>query len=396
METGPCLDGDCFEGLMCLSNLCVGDEAAETGGDGGGDGGGPGDGGGGGNETPADDDGQPDDGDDGQPDDGPGDDAPDDGPGDDAPGDDDTGPTTFEGCEAIDFLFVIDNSPSMAQEQARLLAALPGFVSDIQGRLGTTNPHFMVADVDAWPYAVCDGACDPPAECLDTNGICNIFGPGDCPAICSSGGLCMQTYPCEGIEHDACDEVLGAGVDETFGTNSSEQACDFASGGRYIDADEPDLLDALGCAMQVGTGSFTPVERPMEALVQAVSSSGDAAACNDGFLRDGAPLVVVFITDEDDGAGDSAGNPASWHTALLDAKGGDPDLVVVLGLFGDGDEPFSQCNAAPEEGGAETSPRLRSFMQLWGDNGVFGSVCAPNYADSFAAAADVTQSLCAR
>lgn len=31
METGPCIDGGCFDGLSCLSDICVGDDATATG-----------------------------------------------------------------------------------------------------------------------------------------------------------------------------------------------------------------------------------------------------------------------------------------------------------------------------------------------------------------------------
>ena len=101
LEGGPCIEGECFDGLSCYSNICVGDEDSEGAddaeGDGGGDGatsGSPGDGGPGGNpddDDDDDDDGDPDDGDpdDGDPDDGDPDDGdPDDGDPDDGDPDD--------------------------------------------------------------------------------------------------------------------------------------------------------------------------------------------------------------------------------------------------------------------------------------------------------------------
>lgn len=116
LEGGPCIDGECFDGLSCFSNLCVGDEDSDGAGDGdgggvGGGGGGGGPGGGGSNDDGPSDDGPSDDGpsddgpsDDGPSDDGPSDDGPmDDGPSDDGPSDDgpmdagDDGP--MGGCE---------------------------------------------------------------------------------------------------------------------------------------------------------------------------------------------------------------------------------------------------------------------------------------------------------
>src|SRR5688572_13939494 len=45
----------------------------------------------------------------------------------DAPGSD------IEGCKAVDFLFVIDNSGSMSDEQDNLTASFPGFFAAIVG-----------------------------------------------------------------------------------------------------------------------------------------------------------------------------------------------------------------------------------------------------------------------
>src|SRR5690606_28988503 len=42
----------------------------------------------------------------------------------------DTGPK--EGCQKIDFLFVIDNSGSMGEEQAALAASFNGFITSIE------------------------------------------------------------------------------------------------------------------------------------------------------------------------------------------------------------------------------------------------------------------------
>ncbi len=92
VETGPCIAGECFDGLQCLSDLCVAGDGETEGADGGPDGGdgGPGGGPGGGAGDGADgaDDG-PDDGADGGPDDGV-DDGPDDGVDDDPDAGDDT------------------------------------------------------------------------------------------------------------------------------------------------------------------------------------------------------------------------------------------------------------------------------------------------------------------
>jgi hypothetical protein len=128
----------------------------------------------------------------------------------------------------------------------------------------------------------------------------------------------------------------------------------------------------------------------MQAMVEAVTGQGAVATCNDGFLRDDAILVVTFITDEDDNAGDgSEGTVETWRQALIDAKNGDESAIVMLGLFGDDDLPNAICN-----GGAEVSPRLRQFLDSWGDNGFFGSICADDYDGFFQEAVDIIDTTC--
>lgn len=116
----------------------------------------------------------------------------------------------------------------------------------------------------------------------------------------------------------------------------------------------------------------------MRAMVDAIDTMGDLVECNDGFLRNNASLIVVFLTDEEDGADNSPGTPAGWHIRMVGAKGGDEDEIFVLGLFGDDLTPTAGCDAE-----AEPAPRLLEFVDLWGDHGVTGSVCDFDYTDAF-------------
>jgi hypothetical protein len=161
-----------------------------------------------------------------------------------------------------------------------------------------------------------------------------------------------------------------------------------------MDSSEPDLSSAFQCAAQVGVGSWAPTELPMEAMVQAVTPGTEADACNQGFIRDDAILVVTFITDESDDSGDSAGTPEGWKQALVAAKNGDESAIVVLGMFGDGDQPGAICPAFDGSDGAEPAPRLRQFVDSFGDHGFFGSVCAPSYDNFFMEAVGLIDTTC--
>jgi hypothetical protein len=76
--------------------------------------------------------------------------------------DESTGGTTgepTEGCRKVDFLFVIDNSGSMSDEQQNLIQ-LPGFIQTIQEELERRPglPHHGV-DTDAYVFAGCELIC---------------------------------------------------------------------------------------------------------------------------------------------------------------------------------------------------------------------------------------------
>jgi hypothetical protein len=262
----------------------------------------------------------------------------------------------------------------MADEQENLITNFPGFIATIQETLDEAQDyHVMVIDSDRWVYEACELLC----------------GFGSC--IPNFEYQCGMTMPFE------CEDVLGAGVTYPRGNQASNADCMFSTGARYMDTSEPDMAATFQCAARVGTGATSDPEKPMEAMVAAVTPSTDAADCNEGFLRDDAILVVTFITDEDDAATDgSGGTVAGWKQALVSAKGGDETAIVVLGLFGDQDMPGSICPPFDPDAasGAEPSPRLREFVESFGDHGVAGSVCADSYQQFFMEAVGIIDTTC--
>lgn len=105
--------------------------------------------------------------------------------------------------------------------------------------------------------------------------------------------------------------------------------------------------------------------------------------------------VPVEVTDEED-LGKSAGNPASWYSALVNTKGGSESAVVVLGLMGDLDLPTSICDPLDDgtNVGAEASPNLRAFVDMFDDFGLDASVCADDYRPFFEEAVRVIDQAC--
>ncbi|MCY1010753.1 hypothetical protein OV079_35360 [Nannocystis pusilla] len=73
------------------------------------------------------------------------------------------------GCKKIDFLFVVDNSGSMADEQANLIASFPGFIDTITNTLSAKDYHIMAVSTDNGMNTGLSSTC--------TNGSCNCTPP---------------------------------------------------------------------------------------------------------------------------------------------------------------------------------------------------------------------------
>jgi hypothetical protein len=268
------------------------------------------------------------------------------------------------GCEKIDFLFVIDSSGSMADKQANLIASFPGLVAAMMDNVPAEDWHVMVVDTDGQ------------------------WGGTDCANACMSLNVCPDdpSFPCDTPPPQLCDISMGAGQVGPLGEAASNEDCALAGGARYIQASEPDLLDAFSCIAKVGVDG-SDGERPMDAMVSAVGPEhGEPGGCNEGFVRDDAILVITIITDEPDDF--SVGDPADWADAVIAAKGGVPESVVVLGLVPDGDLDMPLCG-----GEAVLAPRITEFLQLFDSSGR-ASICEPDYSPFFLDAVSVISVAC--
>jgi hypothetical protein len=254
------------------------------------------------------------------------------------------------GCTKVDFLFVIDNSFSMAFAQSNLRNSFAGFMSVIQDNVDAEDFHIMVVDTDTWED-------DDDRE--DTGG-------------------------------DRCRDVLGAGR-RSNGTTGVD--CGLPGSDRFITLDQPNLVETFSCMATVGTFGNNH-EQPIAAMLAANSEAeSDAEGCNAGFARRDAVLVVTLITNDDDDV--TAGAPPDWLRYLIDQKGGDQnaqDALVVLGLVGDRTleaPPSPLCQFASER----DSVKLREFV-LSLDHGALASVCSDDYSPFFAQAVQSIASAC--
>jgi hypothetical protein len=273
--------------------------------------------------------------------------------GDDAPKFDlgvqpDAGPPPEEGCTKVDFLFIIDNSGSMADEQDNLTNSFPGFISGIQSALEQVD-EFQVGVVTTDAYSP------------------NTAVPG-------------------------CN-VLGGLVTRTGGADSSNSVCGPYAAGYNFMTEIDDLDTTFACAADTGT-SGNGIERPMDAMTAVLNKiHGGVGQCNEGYLRDDALLVLVIITDEYDGAGDieganSAGDPMTWYNTVVAAKLGIPENAVALGLLNYNGGPCPPANIVYD------GVNIANFVNMFGVNGFLGGICEPDYGPVFAEAVGIIEDAC--
>jgi hypothetical protein len=260
-----------------------------------------------------------------------------------------------DGCEAVDFLFVVDDSSSMSEHQANLIANVPAFVEGIEATLDQVE-SIQVGVIATDPYS---------------------GNPGQCILL---GALVTST--------------------EDQGADSSNMICGpYADGFNYM-TQADNLTETFGCAAQVGTIG-NGFERPMEAMVTTLGKSLDVAGgCNEGFLRSNALLVIVVITDEYDGPGDpeamnpardpptSLGTPQTWYDAVVAAKGGFPENAAALVITNYDDGPCPPADLGHD------GINLVEWVEQFGDNGFLGGICEPDYGPMFEDARAVIETAC--
>ena len=272
-----------------------------------------------------------------------------------------------QGCKKVDFLFVIDNSASMEDNQAALIASFPGFISAIKETLSASSDYqIMVVDTDD------DGRCKKP-----------------CTADASASHFCAVVPNACNAKLDACDVTRGAGVVHPVGEFSSNVICPITGGNRYMLPEEPDLEGTFACVATVGVAG-NPSERPMngmtEALGQAINAPG---GCNAGFLRDDAILVIMFISDDTNY--EDEGTPQLWYDAVLAAKKGNKDAIVVAGLI---PPAGKDCKGGAVPMDMINGAHWAEFITMWGDKGINASVCELNYAPFFTQAVGIIDEAC--
>jgi hypothetical protein len=244
---------------------------------------------------------------------------------------------TPEPCAKIDFLFVVDDSYSMYEEQSNLAQNFPKFLEVIDNYINSAGSFL--------DYRLA----------VTTTGVTTAENNG-------SGAM-------NGAFRAGC------GLDVPF-----VQRSDF------------EVADTFACRAAVGLDG-PAVEMPVLATERALSDR-IADGTNGDFLRDDALLAVIILTDEDDCANYDGGIADSeCHADMADAVAffdnlkGERSKWALSVIAGETD-----CSSA--FGSADQANRLMEMVNLTGENGVFNSICEGDLTPALTESIDTFSAAC--
>ena len=202
--------------------------------------------------------------------------------------------TTDGSCNLLDILFVIDNSGSMGEEQTNLAANFPYLIQKIrelkddEEQLVNADVNIMVTTTD-FGHPLCTAFNKPgyvPAKGAPINTACvdrkeRFTGIGGSPQVlqaCTNG----------------CTEGAAAVPDGPFihFTADTNNVVGFDGVGDPV-------ADALSCIGPQGIDGCG-MEATLETMLQALDPSKPWNMGGAPFLRVGAVLAIVVVTDEED------------------------------------------------------------------------------------------------
>ncbi|HEY0136826.1 MAG TPA: hypothetical protein VGB85_22245 [Nannocystis sp.] len=293
------------------------------------------------------------------------------------------------GCAGkIDFLFVISRQELMGERQAQLALAVPQFIDTIKTKFANFDYHIMVVDGDGptsvggWGSMSCNEVC-PNLACKVGEDCCSIGNSKlDGMPCCDD-----PSYPCDKLDLvTACDEAWGAGTVFPAGTYTADKPCPIDGGRRYLVMGQTDLDKTFECIARVGNSGYGMLGQAFAAAMQ--EDINEPGGCNAGFLRKDALLMVTFIAANPDwgDATGSDGTPAKWAKAVIDAKHGDKNSVVMFNI--------GACDCGPYEGECHPVDRLcvLSAMFPYHHSEYVG---VADYGPAFDKAASLVETACA-
>jgi hypothetical protein len=202
-----------------------------------------------------------------------------------------------------------------------------------------------------------------------------------------------------GIEDFQLAVIDGCAASPYFhDTHEVDGACNFSTGANFMVSDSATLGAEFTCVSDVRNSNYMATaddcsgdedDEDMGAAAAAAITFPAESTQNAGFLRDDAVLFVVVITNEDEGGVPSSANVQMIHDALVNAKGGEVNNVVFLGVGAEG-----VCFAYGEF--AAPATRLEDLAGLFAADGrgVFYDLCQENLVNAFGEAIELVDSAC--
>lgn len=225
-----------------------------------------------------------------------------------------------EGLSAVDLLFVIDNSGSMASKQIKLAQELPRLVQVLTtgdrdfGRDAPAGGARMFTPVSSLHLGVVStnmGGLDEAPAMEAIVGISACVGLGDDGLFLNSADVAVEGVTAamdfEFPNYAAGDVVLPP--DPNCDGLPAQPAYQNYEAGKAPSVDEVAL--SFSCISKLGVRGC-PLEQQLEAMWKALAPSsddsfldgtsghGDPKGENAGFLRDESILAVMIVSDEDD------------------------------------------------------------------------------------------------
>ncbi|MEM7153304.1 MAG: hypothetical protein AAF799_10715 [Myxococcota bacterium] len=199
-------------------------------------------------------------------------------------------PPPPEGSDAVDILFVVDNSGFMGAEQAKLAQSIgeltePLRNAGIRFRLGITttdvgNPWCQGSTPEAGNFVL--SSCRERQSDFVFDGAMQIDATQEaCLDVCALDSFDIDPSTVDGQPAPAVRPWLE--WTSAADNNTPGQA--------------PSAL--LSCALPMGIAGCG-FEQPLEAMHRAIQRSSTVGEEQNGFIRDDANLLVIFVTDEAD------------------------------------------------------------------------------------------------
>lgn len=197
---------------------------------------------------------------------------------------------------SVDILFVIDNSGSMAAEQANLAANLAPMIALLEQEEVSADYRIAVTTTD-----VADGAC-------------SSTGPEDGNFVASSCLSRLEQFqtlpgyePAEDARDSACTSLCPEGLEDLRLLPTTTQSDSNPTPRPWIENIVGNTNLPEGVSTEQAFACMGPqgidgcgVEAPLRAMQRALTRAGASSEDEFGFLRDDAILLVVFVTDEAD------------------------------------------------------------------------------------------------